>query len=203
MADRERETITKYLGDMHALESHGLQALSRQAEQLQGKDHPEAVAFVREAKQTVERHLWALEQRLKALGGSPTHPVKEAAAAVAGVAAGLYNAVRTEEASKSIRDDYTFLSHAGIAYLMLHTTAAALGDEETARLAEQSYRDCARLVMHIDRILPGLVIAELRQDQLNVRDVAERCRQLVHDAWTREADAFTGGTPPSAPMSYS
>lgn len=194
MSDRSKETITKYLGDMHALASHGLQAIGRQADQLKDEQHPEALRFVRECKQTLERHVDALEQRLKALGGSPTHPVKEAASAMAGVAAGVYNAVRSEEASKSVRDDYTFLSNCSIAYLMLHTTSMSLGDTETARLAEQGYRDCARLVMHIDRIMPGLVIDELRQDGLTVQDVADQCHQLVHDAWSREQGAFTGGT---------
>jgi ferritin-like metal-binding protein YciE len=184
--DRARETITKYLGDMHALESHGLQAISRQAEQLKDADHPEALSAVRDFKRTLEGHISALERRLEALGGSPTGPVKDAVSAATGVAAGLYNAVRNEEASKSVRDDYTFLSQTAIAYLMLHTTASGLGDDETKMLAERGYRDAARMVMQVDRLMPSLVLEELRQDGLRVDDVAEDCRAMVHDAWRRD-----------------
>jgi ferritin-like metal-binding protein YciE len=187
--ERVRETITKYLGDMHALESHGLQAISRQVDQLEDEGHPEAQQATQEFKHTLASHLAALEGRLKALGGSPTGPVKEAASALAGMVAGLYNAVRTEEASKSIRDDYTFLSNTAIAYLMLGTTARSLGDHDTEELAEQGYRDMARLIMLIDRIMPGLVVRELQQDGLPAQDVADWAQRIVRDAWAQEGAA--------------
>jgi ferritin-like metal-binding protein YciE len=191
MDERARETITKYFGDMHALESHGLQAISSQAEQIKDAGHPDALGAVQEFKRTRNGHLAALEQRLRMLGGSPTSPVKGAVSATTEVAASLYNAVRNEEASKSIRDYYTFLSHTAIAYLMLHTTAASLGDHDTATLAERGYRDAARMVMEIDRLMLGLVLEELGQDRRQVADVSQACRTMVHDAW-RRADLSAG-----------
>lgn len=187
MNESVRELITKYLGDMHALESHGLEAVERQIENLSDADHPNALAAARQFKSTLESHIAAIDARLRALGGSPTGPLKEAAAAVAGVAAGLYNKVRSEEASKSLRDDYTFFSHAGIAYLMLYTTARAFGDDETAGLAERGYRDAADMAMRLDKLVPGLVLDELRQDKLSPRDVAADVGKMVHDAWTRQS----------------
>ena len=80
---------------------------------------------------------------------------------------------------------------------MLHTTAASLGDRDTAMLAERGYRDAARMVMEIDRLMPGLVLEELRQDRLQVADVSEACRTMVHDAWRRaepSAGSPTAGT---------
>lgn len=183
MAKDGTAVIKKYLADMHALESHGLQAVSRQVEQLRDAQHPEAFQAVQRFRTTLDGHVRALDQRLKALGGSADRPVQDTVAAMAGVVAGIYNAVRSEEASKSIRDDYTFFSHSAMAYLMLHTTAEALADQETAALAETGYRDMARMVMAIDRLMPALVIAELQQDGLSVNDVQEHCRQLVSDAW--------------------
>lgn len=185
--EKARETISKYLGDLHALTRHGFEAISRQADQLKGADHPQAQRAVGDFKRTLESHIASIEARLKALGGSPTSPVKDAAGAVTGMVAGLYDKVRTEEASKSIRDDYTFISHSSIAYLMLHTTAKSLGDEETAMLADRGYRDTARMITEIDRIMPDLVIQELKQDGLPARDVAEHCHKLVSDAWERGA----------------
>jgi hypothetical protein len=126
-------------------------------------------------------------------GSTPKPPT----AVDSGVAAGLYNAARNEEASKSVRDDYTFLSHTAVAYLMLHTAAAGLGERDTVMLAERGYRDAARMVMEIDRLMPGLVLEELRQDRLQVADVSDACRTMVHDAWRREepsAESPTAGT---------
>lgn len=194
MDDKARETITKYLGDMHALTSHGRESINRQVNNLEGTEHHDAHAMVREFRTTLDRHISALEQRMHAMGGSPTSPVKDAASAVAGVAAGLYNKVRNEEASKSVRDDYTFLSHCAIGYLMLHTTAMSMGDTETAQLAERHYRDAAHMVMWIDRVIPQLVIEELRQDGMSVRDVSDDCRRMVHEAWNRDSMSNLGMT---------
>ena len=193
MNDKQRETITKYLGDLYALESHGHEAISRQVANLEHSGHQDARRGAAELKGMLERHLTAIDARLEALGGSPTSPVKDAVSTVAGVAAGVYNKVRNEEASKSIRDDSTFLSHTAIAYLMLHTTALAFEDRETAALAERGYRDAARAIMAIDRVMPPLVLQELRQDGFQVRDVADECATMVHDAWNREQPSMWPG----------
>mgnify|MGYP000529200261 CR=1 FL=1 len=182
-------TLTTYVSDMHALVSHGLQAIERQVDNLKDKStkHPEAYAAVRDFQRTLQAHASMLDARVNALGGSSTQPVKDAVSAVAGFAAGLINAVRAEEASKSIRDDYTYFSHVAIGYLMLHTTAAGLGDRETAALAETGYRDAARIIMHIDHIMPTLVLQELREDGLGVTDVTSEALSMVKNAWNREA----------------
>jgi len=133
-------TLTTYVSDMHALVTHGLQAVERQIDNLKDEGHPEAYSAVQEIARTLRIHASMLDARTKTLGGSTTQPVKDAVSAVAGVAAGLINAVRPEEASKSIRDDYTFLSHTAIGYLMLYTTAASLGDPETAHSRRAAIR---------------------------------------------------------------
>ena len=61
---------------MHALESHILQTIDKQDKLL--KDHPRAQQKVSTFRTTIEGHINAREARLEALGGSPTHPVKEA-----------------------------------------------------------------------------------------------------------------------------
>lgn len=181
-ATRQTETLTKYLGDMHALESHIFQAIDKQLKLLD--DHPDAQEQVRVYRASLSGHLDALKMRLDALGGSPTHPVKEGVAAVLGVAAGLYDKVRSEEASKDIRDDYTALNHSIIAYTMLHTTALALGDRETADLAKRHMTDNAKFVMEINNFMPKLVLDELRQDGVPVaNDALTTAKQTVSDIW--------------------
>lgn len=179
---RETETLTKYLGDMHALESHILQAIEKQVQMLDA--HADAQEKVRLYHTAIAGHLDALQARLDALGGSPTHPMKEGVAAVLGIAAGLYDKVRTEEASKDLRDDYTAINHSIIAYEMLHTTALALGDQETADLSKRHLTDNARFVMEINAFMPKLVLDELREDGLTVADGAlATAQQTVSEIW--------------------
>jgi len=183
--DTRNETLTKYVGDVHALVSHGLQAVERQVENLRKVSHKDALPAVVEAQRILTRQKSALEARLTGLGGSASAPMKDAATAVAGVAAGLINAVRPSETVKSLRDDAAFFSGLGIAYLLLYTTANGLADAETSTVAQEGYEDTARMVMHLDRILPKVTIEELREGKLDVTDVTERVKAMVEKAWDR------------------
>ena len=186
MQDQTRKYVAKYVEDLHSLVTHGLQPISHQLGEARSGEHAEAAQLVAELQRTLQEHERVLAERLHALGTSPTTGVQDAAAAVAGVVAGIYNHVRTEAVSKSLRDDYTFLSHCSISWLMLMTTARSLGDHETEELAEQGYRDSARLVMRVDRVMPSLVKEELQQDGFAAQDVTDWAQRIVSDAWTRE-----------------
>lgn len=182
MATKEQELITKYLGDMEALEAHILQAIDKQVKLLD--DHYDAQQRVRTYRETLSEHVDHLKSRIDQLGGSPTHPLKEGAAAVFGVAAGLVDKIRTSEAAKDLRDDYTAINHSIIAYNMLYTTAVAAGDEETADLAKSHMSDNARFVMEINNFMPKLVLDELRQDGLSVKDDAQsKAEAMLHEIW--------------------
>lgn len=187
----ETSTLTTYITDMRALINHGLKAIDRQAEQLRRRNQQaEALAAVHEFQRVLRSHLTHLDARARAVGGSGGRSprlFKEVVTTITGIAAGLIGALRPEQTAKDIRDDYTFLSHVAIGYLMLHATASGLGDGVTAALAEQGYRDAARLVMHIDRIMPALVLQELRKDGLPVGPISEQSLMMVQRAWDREA----------------
>ncbi|MCA1646084.1 MAG: hypothetical protein LC797_11670 [Chloroflexi bacterium] len=187
MDEQTRKYIAKYVEDIHSLVTHGLQPFSQQLKESAIGDHPGARQAIEGLQLTLQRHESALDQRMQALGSSPTAVVQDTAATVAGVAAGLYNKVRTEAVSKSLRDDYAFISLCNVSWLMLLTTARALGDHETEELAEGGYRDTARMAMEIDHLMPSLVFQELQQDKLPAQDVSAWARTIVHGAWTREA----------------
>ncbi|MDQ3810463.1 MAG: hypothetical protein M3336_09250 [Chloroflexota bacterium] len=191
MDENARKYIAKYVEDLHSLVRHGLQPFARQVDESAKRNHPSAHQAIASFHTTLQQHERMLDQRMHGLGTSPTTAVQDAAATLAGVVAGLYNQVRTEAVSKSLRDDYTFLSHCSISWLMLMTTARALGDHDTEEMAEQGYRDCARMVMDIDRVMPGLVAEEMQQDGLPAQDVSEWASGIVHNAWTRPGAAAT------------
>ena len=186
--DNKNAIITKYVSDVHALVTHGVQAIHRQVEQLKNVSHQDAKVAVAAFESMLRKQESQLEERIKSLGGTNSQPVKDAVAAVAGVAAGLINAVRSSETAKSLRDDHTYFNHLGISWLMLHATATSLGDEVTATLAERGYGDTAKAIMHIDGIVPKIIVEELREDKaLMPADTQQQTRAMLKRAWNREA----------------
>ncbi|MDB4937784.1 MAG: hypothetical protein JWP87_4756 [Labilithrix sp.] len=186
--DKKNDILTTYVGDVHALVVHGLNTIQRQVENLKNVSHQDAKTALAAFQGILNRQKSELEQRIQTLGGNTTRSVKDVVSAVAGVAAGVVNAVRPSETAKSIREDHNFFSHLGVAWLMLHTTATSLGDTNTASIAERGYADTARMIMQIDRILPKIVIEELREDRsLQPTDVEQQTRSMLKNAWNREA----------------
>ena len=159
MGDRSQETITKYLGDMKAVVSHVQTAMERQKDEF--KDKPDVAQTIARIALSLKRQDDALGARLEALGGSPTHPVKEVVSDALGVVAGLYNKVRTEGAAKGLRDDHVALNLVFVSYTTLHTTAVALGDAETAAIAQRSFTEVAKFVTDVDHLVPAVVFREL------------------------------------------
>ena len=180
-----QEILQKYVGDQHALESHILQAVDKQLK-LAAND-PEAKQELDQFVGTLNAHLSALEARLKGLGGSATHPVKEAGAAVLGAAAGLIDKVRAEEISKDLRDDYTALNLSVISYMMLNATALALGDHETATLAETQGADNAGFVMWINNHIARFVIKDLGDSGASIDPTAQKASETAAKRiWTAD-----------------
>jgi ferritin-like metal-binding protein YciE len=179
--------INSYITDMIALEDHIEKALKGQISDL--KDYPDLGAEVRRVHSLVEHHLSdlrALADRRNA--GGLTETVKRAGAAVAGVAAGVIDLVRTEGLPKNLRDDYTALSLATISYAMLYTTAAGLGEREVAELAQQHLRDYAGAVTRLNALVPASVIRYLSEEGLPVQQsVLSEGVRTIKSAWEGEA----------------
>ena len=183
MGDKKQETITKYLGDMKSVVSHVHPAMERQKDEF--KDKPDVAQTIAHIALSLKRQDDALGARLKALGGSPTHPVKEVVSDALGVVAGLYNKVRTEGAAKGLRDDHVALNLVYMSYTTLHTTAVALGDAETAALAKRSFIECATFVTEVDHLVPATVFRELQDGDLGSLDsgAPEQTRSAIREAW--------------------
>jgi len=180
--DKNTNTIQQYVGDMLALESHIEEAMDGQLKEV--TRHPRAAEAVRRFHDMVKAHREALRSHLTSIGGSESHPVKEAVANLFGKAAGLIDNLRTKGESKALRDDYTAFNHAAMGYSMLHVTAHALGDMRTMELADRHLRNYARSVQEINQVIADVVAWELREDGHTVDDEAVRhCTQAINDAW--------------------
>ncbi len=185
MADA-KTILQKYVSDMLALEQHIQQAIDKQVKE--NKDDPEVSSKYDKFATVSKQHVEALSDRLNQLGGALNSPVKTAVAAVAGVAAGLIDKFRSEEITKDFRDDYTALNLSLISYEMLHTTAISLGDRETADLAARNVKDNADFVMEIQRLLPQLVVRDLKTNHAEIRETineqgADETHKLIDSIW--------------------
>jgi ferritin-like metal-binding protein YciE len=188
VARDKNEAINSYLGDMLALEDHIEKAIRGQLADL--KDYPDVVSELREIHHQVEHHisdLRALSDRRNA--GGVAEVVKRAGSAVAGAAAGLIDLVRSEGLPKNLRDDYTAFNLANIGYLMLHTTALALGEQEVAELGRQHFRDYAEAILRFDTLVPAAVVRYLQEEGLPATDVVSQVSRTVKEAWDQDADA--------------
>ncbi len=182
MADA-KTILQKYVSDMLSLESHIAQAIGKQVKENQNDTmiNGKFTAFTK----VTETHVAALRDRLDGLGGAANAPVKEGVAAVLGVAAGLIDKLRSEEISKDLRDDYTALNLSLVSYQMLHVTATALGDQQTADLAARNLKDNAEFVMEIQKIIPDVVVRELKQNhELTLQEnAAQKTNEVVAAIW--------------------
>lgn len=187
MARDKNETLNSYITDMLALEDHIEKAVNSQLTDL--KEYPEVQTELGRIHRKIEHHLSdlrSLSDRRKA--GGVVESVKRAGAVAAGLAAGLIDRVRGEGLPKNLRDDFTAFNLANISYVMLHTTALALDDQEVAELAHQHYRDYTEAVMRLNNLVPASVVRYLQEEGLSARaDVVEQVNRNVEEAWRQTA----------------
>jgi hypothetical protein len=177
------EAINSYVTDMLSLEEHVHKAVQGQLEDL--ADYPEVTRDLRQVLRKVEQHisdLKDLSRRRKAEG--PSDLVKRAGSALLGLGAAAVDLVRNEGLPKNLRDDYTAFSLATIGYLMLHTTALGLQEQEVADLARQHFADYAQAVTLLHNVIPGAVLRFLREDGLPVREeVLPEISRTIEEIW--------------------
>lgn len=182
------DTLQQYVSDMVAVQKHLLEAIERQAGDDALQDHTEARSLIVDLERTLKSQVRELESRLEGLGGDAASPVKKAGAAVLGTAAGVVDMLRTQTVSKMLRDDYTALSLSAISYTMLHTTALALSDQETADLALRHLKGITPVIVTISEHISHVVAAELHDDAESVDTTAgaaaaKNAREAWDGAW--------------------
>lgn len=186
LSEKHMKTMVDYLGDMVSIESHIEEALDRQLSLV--KENTEASAAVHRFHDMVKANRDELQQHLDQMAGQKGNPVKEVGATLLGKAAGMIDKIRTEGVSKALRDDYVAFNLAAMSYSMLDTTARALGDKKTAKLAEQGLRDYAGAVQEINQIISNIVVLELEKDGHQIEPgAAEKARRQIQKTWKETA----------------
>jgi ferritin-like metal-binding protein YciE len=182
------EAINSYITDMLSLEEHIGKAVRGQLEDLE--DYPEVTRDLKQIHRKVEQHISDLRNLSERRGArGPTDLIKRAGSTLLGLGAAAIDLVRKEGLPKNLRDDYTAFSLATISYVMLHTTARALEEQEVADLARQHFADYAHAVTLLHNLIPGAVIRFLREDGLPAReDVLPEISRTIEEVWQSQTD---------------
>jgi ferritin-like metal-binding protein YciE len=177
------ETINSHITDMLALEEHIEKAVSGQIQAL--AEHPQVGADLQTIQRWVHLHIANLKQLTNTRGAATaTGAIKRVGSSVLGRAAGTIDLLRHDGQPKNLRDDYAAFSLAAIGYVMLNTTALALGDKEVADLATQHLRNYAWAVIALHYIIPAVVVRSLQNEGLPAReDVLTDVFRNVEKAW--------------------
>ena len=177
------DTINNYMTDMLALEEHIEKAVSGQIQAL--GDHPQVGADLQTIRHWVHIHIANLEQLTRTRDAvTATGALKRAGSSVLGRAAGAIDLLRQEGQPRNLRDDYTAFSLAAIGYVMLNTTALALGEREVADLAAQHLQNYARGLIALHYVIPAVVVRSLQKEGLAAReDVLTDVFRNVEKAW--------------------
>lgn len=177
-------TISDWLGDIVALESHIEEAMDHQLKLDAPNDSLKQA--IQQFHNTVRDSKKRAVDYQKQYGSEPGNPVIKAGSEVLGKAAGIIDQMRNDSVSKALRDDYTAYNHVAIAYTMLHTTAMALEDSATQQFAEQGLRTYAGMVQDLNNVIPEAVLMDLKEnDEVPVMDtsILNRCRETIDSIW--------------------
>jgi hypothetical protein len=183
-AGDERHSLQTYVSDLLALTKHIEVPVDRQLRTDESANDAEALIIISDIKSVMSAQRAALEAELQRLGGHGAEGIKSAWSALVGVGAAAVGSVRKTKVSKNLRDDYTALGLASISYTMLHATALGVGDESVAALAQRHLEQIAPIIMRISRIIPAVVLQELRDDGEVVRvSAADISAKATQKAW--------------------
>lgn len=178
--------LNTYITDMAAVEQHIRDAIERQLNGDTLKKYGEAYSVVERLHRVLERHVSALEAEIDGReGGGIKEAVKEALGSALGFAAGLYDKVRTDEASRMIRDNYTATSLAAVSYHMLHTTALGLKNQRVADIATSHLKDLTPILVDLSKVVCHVVAQELAQEgKVFDGTVGDQAVKNTQDAWS-------------------
>lgn len=171
MSRTPAEVLESYVTDMRALEAHIDKALEGQIAAFKD-EHPEVTDELRSMRRKIETHdeTLAALMRTRTAGAldNVAEVVKRFASVVAGLGAAAIDLVRHERLPKDLRDDYTAFALAAVGYEMLSTTSQALNDNSVATVAERHHADYVAMGRQIQRLIPGAVLDQLRNEGLAV-----------------------------------
>ena len=180
----EKAALQMYVNDMHALQKHILEAVEHQYADERVKADAPTYDLIGKIKSTLTHQVNDLQGEINRLGSGGVMATAKAAVSTAlGAFAGLYDKVRKDPVSRMLRDNYTALNMASFSYTQLHTTALAYRDQPAAKVALQHLQDLTPLIIHLNEVVPHVVVKELQDDGPIDTSVAPTAVSNTQHAW--------------------
>jgi hypothetical protein len=187
-SDTQTENLRMYVNDTAAMAKHIEGAFDQQRKDEDVRSHIAAHQMIERMHATLAAQRTTMERHAEEIGSGVGATLKEAVTTVTGALAGLYGKVRKHPLSRILRDNYTALSLACVAYEMLHTTALGMGQKALADTALRHLKELTPLIMAVTKIIPDVVLAELAKDDASIDvSVAKQALENTLNAWCADS----------------
>jgi ferritin-like metal-binding protein YciE len=184
MSERSmKEQIVKYLADIHAIEEQALVQM-KIAPMFAGDPTLEGI-FERHLGETEEQKR-RVEERLEALGGSPSK-VKDVAGAASGPAFALFAKFQPDTPGKLVSHAFSYEHMELAAYELLSRLAARAKDEQTVRLAKDIGGQENEMARRLSENWDVAVDASLREKDPD--ELGDQLDKYLSDAHAIESQA--------------
>jgi ferritin-like metal-binding protein YciE len=161
MAEKSKERLLRYLADAHAAETGETTTLTDVGDQSLD---PEVTSAVRAHLATTQSHLSLLEQRIEALGGTTSNAKSFVDKAIA-KGSNFVNAFHDDQ-DKQTQDLVKLFALQKFevgAYTALKAFAQAVGDSDTAQLADTLLADEQQAADQFVAFVPKLAVASVNR----------------------------------------
>jgi ferritin-like metal-binding protein YciE len=179
-----QEQLIKYLTDAHSIEGQALIQM-KMAPSIAGDS--EIAAVFEQHRTETEEHGRLVDERLSALGASPSK-LKDIAGAVTGVGFGLFAKLQPDTPGKLVTHAFSYEHMELAAYDMLGRVADRAADAETAQVARRIGEQERAMAERVAGLFDRAVEASLRE--LSPDDLNDQLRKYLEDAHAIEAQAI-------------
>jgi ferritin-like metal-binding protein YciE len=178
-----QEQIVKYLGDVHAIEEQALVQM-KVAPKIAGDAMLQA-AFEKHIGETEEQKR-RVEERLEALGGSPSK-LKDLAGAASGPAFALFAKFQPDTPGKLVSHAFSYEHMELAAYELLSRVAERANDQQTVELAKDIAAQEGEMGRRLSDNWDVAVNASLRDKDPD--DIGDQLNKYLSDAHAIESQA--------------
>jgi len=179
-----QDQLIKYLTDAHSIEQQALVQM-KAAPKIAGD--PEIASAFEQHETETEEHGRLVDERLSALGASPSK-IKDVAGAVTGIGFGLFAQLQPDTPGKLVAHAFSYEHMELAAYDLLARVADLADDVETAQVARRIEEQERAMAKRLAGLFDRAVDASLRE--LSPDDLGEQLDKYLEDAHAIEAQAI-------------
>ncbi|MBV8953374.1 MAG: DUF892 family protein [Solirubrobacterales bacterium] len=179
-----QDQLIKHLTDAHSIEQQALVQM-KAAPKIAGD--PEIASAFEQHETETQEHSRLVDERLTALGASPSK-IKDVAGAATGMGFGLFAKLQPDTPGKLVTHAFSYEHMELAAYDMLARLADRAGDVETVQMARRIEEQERAMAARLEGLFDQAVEASLRD--LAPDDLGEQLDKYLEDAHAIEAQAI-------------